>query len=569
MQKIFIYCLITTFVIGCTTEISRKNKTSAEVRGVLADSAMVVSAHPLASHAGVNVLKKGGNAFDAAVAVKFALAVTYPRAGNIGGGGFAVFRKSNGESGSLDFREKAPQNASRKMYQDKRGEVIEGLSTEGQLASGVPGSVEGMVELHKKFGTLPFKDLLQPAIDMAYKGVVLTKNEAEKLNDYREAFIGKNTYNTPVVQEEIWQEGDILFQPALGATLERIRDHGRDGFYKGETAALIVKEMQKTNGIITLEDLAGYHAVWRIPVIDHYKNYKVISMPPPSSGGVALVALLKGIEPYDIKSWGVNSVNTVHIMTELERRVYADRATYLGDPDFSEVPIKMLLDSNYLAQRNATISMKHKTPSEEIKEGKVEVIESIETTHFSILDKEGNAVAITTTLNGNYGSKVMVEGAGFFLNNEMDDFSIKPGHPNQFGLVGGEANAIQPEKRMLSSMTPTILEKNGKIFMILGTNGGATIITSIFQAILNVTDHDMTMQEAVNAKRLHHQWLPDKIVVENDALDEKTIEGLKALGHELEFRGTFGKVNAILVMPDGTIEGAADITRGDDIAVGY
>lgn len=569
-MKVTTTCFILFALWSCTTQTHQREKDGPQVRGVMGDSAMVVTAHPLASEIGVDILKKGGNAFDAAVAVKFALAVCYPRAGNLGGGGFAVFRTGDGTPGSLDFREKAPGNASRTMYQDKEGNVIEGLSLYGQLASGVPGTVAGMATLHEKFGSLPFEELVQPAIALAYDGVVLTANEAASLNHYRKDFRENNTYTLPVVKEELWQEGDTLFQPELGTTLERIRDHGRDGFYKGKTASLIVQEMEKGNGIIGMEDLAGYQAVWREPIISRYKNYKVIAMGPPSSGGICVLMLLKGIEPYNIKSWGVNTAKTVHVMTELERRVYADRATYLGDPDFYKVPTKMLLTDDYLASNHKDIDMDHKTPSGEIMEGHVDIIESVQTTHFSILDAGGNAVSITTTLNGNYGSKVMVEGAGFFLNNEMDDFSIKPGYPNQFGLVGGEANAIAPEKRMLSSMSPTILEKDGELFMILGTNGGSTIITSVFQNILNVTEHGMTMQEAVNTKRVHHQWLPDRVLMEQGALDDATQETLKEMGHELRLRdGLGGKVNAILVWDDGRIEGAADVTRGDDTALGY
>lgn len=371
------------------------------------------------------------------------------------------------------------------------------------------------------------------------------------------------------MRESEWQTGDTIFYPELAETLKLIRDYGRSGFYDGPVADLLVAEMKKGGGLITKEDLQAYQSKWRAAVAGTYRSYNVISMPPPSSGGVALLQLLKGLEPFDIKEWGFNQPPTIHLMTELERRVYADRATHLGDPDYYPVPVDMLLDQSYLAERNGSIDMAAKTPSQEVKEGKVDIIESVETTHFSIVDSQGNAVAITTTLNGNFGSKVVVEGAGFLLNNEMDDFSSKPGVPNMFGLVGGEANAIIPEKRMLSSMTPTILEKDGKLFMVVGTPGGSTIITSVFQTIVNVVDHGMTMQEAVNAKKFHHQWLPDVILEEEGAFNEKTAQELYDLGHTLEKRPSLGKMEAILIREDGMLEGAADYHRGDDKAMGF
>ncbi len=537
--------------------------------GVIAEHGMVSSAHPAATKVGLDILKQGGNAFDAAIAVQFALAVVYPSAGNIGGGGFLVFRQTDGTIGSLDFREKAPLKSHRDMYLDESGAVIRDLSIKGHLAAGVPGSVNGMFRIHEKLGSLPMEDLITPAIQLARNGVILTEREAQRLNHQKTDFIQINHHTPSLVRDQPWVVGDTIFHPELAATLIRIRDQGEDGFYKGVTAQMIVDEMEAGNGIITKEDLANYQSTWRDAVVGNYKSFRVIGMPPPSSGGVALLQLLKGIESYDIKSWGFNSKKTVHIMTELERRVYADRATYLGDPDFFEVPIETLVSDNYLSERFADISLNTKTPSESIKNDLLGMVESLETTHFSIVDTEGNAAAITTTINGSFGSKVMVKGAGFLLNNEMDDFSAKPGVPNMFGLVGGEANAIEPGKRMLSSMTPTILEKDGRLFMVVGTPGGSTIITSVFQTILNVIEHGMTMQEAVNARKFHHQWLPDDIKFEPEAFDSVTINELEQMGHTLVPIGNIGRMDAIRVLENGWLEGAADNTRGDNTALGY
>lgn len=561
----FSLLLLIAFLFSCNTPVPQLPE-----RGTIAKNGMVVSAHPIASQIGVDIMKKGGNAFDAAVAVQFALAVVYPRAGNIGGGGFAVIRTKDGNIDALDFREKAPLKANRDMFLDENGDVIKGKSLEGHWAAGVPGSVDGMVELHKKYGSLPFKDLVAPSVEVAKAGVVLTKSTAFQLNRFRDKFLEINLDTPYVVKADKWKVGDRIMHKDLAGTLALIRDQGRDGFYKGQTAELILKEMARGAGLITQDDLDKYKSVWRTPVVGDYKNYRVISMPPPSSGGVALIQLMKGIEPFDLKSYGHNSAEAIHAMTEVERRVYADRATHLGDPDFYEVPQKMLLDPAYIKERMSTIEMDAKTSSTAIKEGEVEVIESVETTHFSIVDKDGNAVSITTTINGYFGCKVLVNGAGFFLNNEMDDFSAKPGIPNQFGLVGAEANAIAPEKRMLSSMTPTILEKDGNLHLVVGSPGGSTIITSVYQTILNVIEHEMPVQEAVNAKRTHHQWLPDMIVHEPNMFDSTIINQLKGLGHTFHQEKALGKIEAIHVLPDGSYEGAPDYTRGiDDAAVGY
>jgi gamma-glutamyltranspeptidase / glutathione hydrolase len=566
-----IYLRQITFIISTAFLIITACTTSTKIPKadpVTATNGMVVSAHPDASRAGIDILKKGGNAVDAAIAVQFALAVTHPAAGNIGGGGFMIYRSAAGEVSALDFREKAPALATETMYQDSAGNVIPNLSINGHLAAGVPGTVDGMVEAHKKYGSLPWKELLQPAVELALNGVVLTAKEADGLNRSKESFIRHNTHLPYLVREEAWKEGDTLKHTALGHTLERIRDLGRAGFYEGPTAGMIVREMQTGKGMISLEDLANYHSVWRDAVTGHYKGYRIISMPPPSSGGIALLQLLKMVEDFNLGKKGWQSPQTVHLMTEVERRVYADRATHLGDPDFYRVPVSSLLDEKYLQARRAGISPDKKTPSSQIQAGMFALNESNETTHFSIVDKAGNAVAITTTLNGGYGSKVIVKEAGFLLNNEMDDFSIKPGVPNMFGLVGGKANAIVPGKRMLSSMTPTIIEKDGKLLMVVGTPGGSTIITSVFQTILNVLEHEMNMQEAVNAKRFHHQWLPDEIVVEEGGFTPETRQALEAKGHVIREIPAIGRVDAILVKKGGVLEGGAD-PRGDDTALGY
>ncbi len=568
MRRIFFLSLIILTACQATTE--KQSPPSEQIEGVIGTSAMVVSAHPLASEIGTRILKQGGNAIDAAIAVQFALQVVFPEAGNIGGGGFAIVRLEDGTKASLDFREKAPKAANRDMYLDEEGNVISGRSRVGHLAAGVPGSVAGMWELHQKYGSVPWQNLVNPSIELSSTGYKITDLGASNFNRFQEVFATINSTKPWMVKEGGWNAGDSIVQQELAATFTQISEYGRDGFYKGIVADQIVKEMQQGGGLITHDDLQSYEAIWRDPVIGNYRGHKIISMPPPSSGGVALLQLLQGAAMHDVKALGHNTAETIHLMTELERRVYADRATHLGDPDFYDVPVDMLLSDAYNKARFGTIQMNQKTSSQEIKEGAVDIIESTETTHFSVVDSEGNAVSITTTLNGYYGCKVVISGAGFFLNNEMDDFSAKPGIPNMFGLVGAEANSIAPEKRMLSSMTPTILEKDGKLFMVNGTPGGSTIITSVFQTIMNVIDHEMTMQAAVNASRIHSQWLPDSIYIEPDALTKEARNGLTQKGHGISSRErTMGKIDAILVKPDGTYEGAADITRGDDTAIGY
>ncbi len=565
MTKRFIPLLLAIATVACKSPLSKQ----AAV-GLIADSAMVVSAHPLATEVGVKILKAGGNAVDAAVATQLALAVVYPPAGNLGGGGFMVLRKRDGTIASLDYREKAPGLASRDMYLDEDGEVRKGLSEKGHLSSGVPGSVAGMYESHAQYGSLPWKDLVQPAIDLALNGFPLTRRMARSLNNLQDTLRRYNTVMPEFLLRENWREGDTIVWEDLGHTLELIRDQGAAGFYTGRTADNIVAEMKRGNGLISLEDLSRYRPEWRKPVTGSYKGIKVISMGPPSSGGIALLQLLNSVEKFPISSWGHNSVRTVHLMTEAQRRVYADRAAWLGDPDFFNVPLAELTSKEYSEKRMLTFDTERATPSRDISEGQIAPVESHETTHLSVVDPDGNAVAVTTTLNDSYGSAVIVAGSGFFLNDEMDDFSIKPGEPNMYGVIGGEANKVEPQKRMLSSMTPTILERDGKLFMVVGTPGGSTIITSVFQTIINVVDFKMGMQQAVNAKRIHSQWLPEVIFPEKGALKKSDSLTLVGMGHRFDndYQGGIGRVDAILVRPDGRLEGGAD-PRGEDAAMGW
>jgi gamma-glutamyltranspeptidase/glutathione hydrolase len=536
--------------------------------GLTTQKAMVVSAREEASKIGVEIMKKGGNAFDAMVATELALAVAYPFAGNLGGGGFMVYRKANGETGSIDYREKAPLAASKDMFLDEQGNVIKGKSLETALAIGVPGTIAGVFEVHKKLGSLPIAEILKPVIELAERGVIVTKKQETQLKNYYEAIVKVNSANS--LFANIFKENDTIKYPALAATLKRISKNGRDEFYKGETAKMLVNYLQQKGGIITLEDLAKYEAKWRTPISFNYKDLKIISMPPPSSGGICLAEILKMIEPFDIAKLGHNSTEAIQVIVEAERRAYADRSVYLGDPDFVKIPVKELISEKYLKQRMANFNPEKASLSSDIREGKVSYNESTETTHYSIVDQFGNAVAATTTLNDGFGSKYYCDELGFFLNNEMDDFSAKPGTPNMFGLVGGTANSIAPQKRMLSAMTPTIIEKNKKLFMVVGTPGGSTIITSVLQNILNVSQFGMSMQDAVNAPRFHHQWLPDLITFEPNTFDTKTLETLKSKGYLINEKTTpiIGKVDAVLVLPNGKLEGGAD-KRGDDKAVGF
>lgn len=562
MIKRITYFFIFLTTIGCANRVVHQT-------GLVTEKAMVVSAHPLASAVGAEILRRGGNAVDAAVAVQFALAVVYPDAGNIGGGGFLVLRQKDGSIDALDYREKAPGAAHRDMYLDKDGKVIEGLSEKGHLAAGVPGTVDGMVKAHAKYGSMPWAALVQPAIDLAAKGFPLTKKEAKKMNEQRKDFIRYNTRRPEFILKDRWEEGDTLKIKDLARTLELIRDRGRAGFYEGPVADSIVAEMQRGKGIISKQDLAFYQSVWRKPVTGQFSDYRIISMPPPSSGGIALIQLLTITEDYPIGDWGYSTAKTAHLMVEAERRVYADRAKHLGDPEFYKVPVEGLLDRTYIKKRMADFSPRKASSSKAVSAGTPAPAEGTHTTHYSIVDPQGNAVSVTTTLNSSFGAKVFVSGAGFLLNNEMNDFSVKAGHPNIYGLVGGDANAIAPNKRMLSSMTPTILEKDGKLFMVIGSMGGSTIITTVYQIIVNVTEHKFPMQGAVNAGRFHHQWTPNWILSEWGALGVGTSLKLWFKGHKIAPKpGGIGRAAGILVRPDGKLEGGAD-PRGDDASAGF
>ncbi|MEY4275302.1 MAG: hypothetical protein RL638_2250 [Bacteroidota bacterium] len=559
-KYLFIGLLLPSFLFGQATQ-------KPLIEG---SNGMVVTTHPIASQIGLDILKKGGNAIDAAVAVNFALAVCHPAAGNIGGGGFLVYRTAKGKAYTLDYREMAPLSSSRDMYLDSTGQVVPGKSFVGIHSVGVPGSVAGMEAMHKRLGKLAWEELVQPAVDLARKGVVLTGKEARGLNRNRADFMKYNPGRAYMVKADStqWAEGELFIQSDLANTLERILKFKSKGFYQGETADLFVKEMELQGGIITHRDLKSYKAIWRKPLISQYKQYSIIGMPPPSSGGVAIGQLFSMIKPYPLARWGAQSDSTIQVMIEAERRVYADRAKWLGDPDFVKVPLKELLDSNYLAQRMQNMQFEKASKSSDISAGEFPGYESPETTHYSIVDKEGNAVAITTTLNNSYGSKVFVGGAGFLLNDEMDDFSAKPGVPNIFGLVGTKANEIQPRKRMLSSMTPTIVTEGDKLRLVLGTPGGSTIITSVFQVMLNSLVFGMNMQQAVEYPRFHHQWLPDLTRYEAKRFDEAQFGRLKAKGYELNATSSIGLVEGIYILPNGKYQGGAD-SRGDDTALGY
>ena len=526
-------------------------------------SAAVVSARLEASRVGVEIMKKGGNAFDAMVATDLALAVCYPNAGNIGGGGFLVYRSKNGEIGSLDFREKAPSNSHEKMFLNSQGNVIKNKSTLGGLSVGVPGTIAGLFEVHDKLCSMPFEDLIQPAINLARNGFIVTENQAKSFNSYQKDFISLNGEETFYAGK--FNKGDKIVNYNIAKTLEEIKLYGRDGFYKGEIAEKIIQTIKSSGGIMTLEDLENYNAVWREPLSFKYKNLKIHSMGLPSSGGICLAQILSMIEPYNISQYSPQSNEAVQIIVESERRSFADRSKFLGDPDFNDIQVDLLLDKSYLKKRMSSFSFNNATPSRDLNPGNIIWKESDQTTHYSIIDLEGNAVSVTTTLNGNFGSKLFVEEGGFFLNNEMDDFSIKPGEANMYGLVGGEINKIAPNKRMLSSMTPTIVEENGKLALILGSPGGSSIITSVLQVILNVFEFNMSIDEAVNAPRFHHQWIPEHIDLEPNTFSTKKIEELRGKGYHIDRKRDrlIGRVDAIRISSDFDIIPSAD-NRGDD-----
>jgi len=575
MKKIFLSIVQISFLplflfslLGSAEAQINPYQYTIEKRAV-GEKGAVASAHPLASAVGIEILKKGGNAFDASIATQLALAVVYPGAGNIGGGGFLVAQTEKGKSIAIDYREKAPGKASRNMYLDKDGNPQMNLSQHGHLASGVPGTVAGLFASHP-YAKLPFSELIQPAIELAEKGFVITAAEASSLNGTRSGFEQYNTKATAFVKNEKWKAGDTLYQPELAATLKRIQQFGMKGFYEGETARLIVEEMKRGGGMITEEDLKNYTAVIRQPVVFDYKGYKVIGMPMPSSGGLLMEQMMKMIEDKEIAKMGFHSKESVQLMTEVERRAYADRAEFMGDQDFVKVPVKTLSSAKYLKGRMNDFIPGKATPSETVQPGNVNP-ESEETTHLSVADQFGNVVSVTTTLNGGYGSKTVVGGAGFLMNNEMDDFSVKPGVANMYGAVGKEANAIQAGKRMLSSMTPTVVLKNNKPFLVVGTPGGTTIPTSVFQTLVNILEFGQSPLEAVNNPKFHHQWLPDQLMVEKDfSADLKT--EMEKMGYKVVNRGQIGRTEVIKLDWKGkklqSIEAVAD-KRGDDHASAY
>jgi len=533
----------------------------------------VVSARKEATQIGLEIMKNGGNAYDAMIATHLALAVVHPTAGNIGGGGFFVYKDQDGSSGTLDFREMAPGNAFKDMYLDENGDVIPDMSTLGGAAVGVPGSISAIYEIHAKFGSLPIEDLFKPAIELANNGFIVTQKQSNSLTGKFEDFVKVNGEES--LYSKKYYEGDTIKNIKFAETLSKISKFGPEVFYGGEIGEMIVNSVKNTGGIMTLNDLENYKSVWRDPIKFKYKDLEIISMPLPSSGGILLGQMLKVIEDYDIKSFGHNSTQTIQLLVEAERRAYADRSHFMGDPDYMNLPVYELMDKEYVVDRMKNFSWDKATPSSEVKHGNIIVQESDETTHYSIIDKYGNSVSVTTTLNNSYGSKVFVEEGGFFLNNEMDDFSSKPGHPNFYGLIGSDANSIQPGKRMLSSMTPSIILKDNKPSLIVGTPGGSTIITSVLQTILNVYEFDMSVQEAVNAPRFHHQWLPDVVIFEEGIVDKEKDSILKSKSYfvislpievdagGMSARSSIGAVDAILINDKGEVSTGADF-RGDD-----
>jgi len=547
IKKIFFYLPILLLLNSCQNETT--NKIGA-----------VVTGHPEATKIGIKVLEKGGTAIDASIAVQLALAVCLPNAGNIGGGGFMVARMNNGEIYALDFREKAPIKSRHDMYLDDDGKIIDSLSTYGSLSVGVPGTIDGIFKAHEKFGTISIDTLFNYAIELAFNGFPITQKQARAFNYYQKDFKKFNPNNN-YLQSNNWQEKDTLKQPDLANTLKIIKKKGRNGFYKGEIAQSIIETISP-NGIVSKSDLENYNAIWRDPITLDFQNYKLISMPPPSSGGIALSQLLMMLFYFDLHNLKHNSVEYIHLLSEIEKRVYADRSMHLGDMDYYNVPVQNLLNPIYNKNRANRINLKKHTPSDSISYGKVQLRESEETTHFSIIDNFGNAVSVTTTLNTSYGSKLFVNERGFLLNNEMDDFSSKPGEPNTYGLLGSKANSIEPGKRMLSSMTPSIIEKGDDLFLILGSPGGSTIITSVFQTLLNVILFDMDIQSAVDTPRFHHQWKPDYIYLERSNTFDSILQSLFKMGHTTKFRSSMGHVNAIMIDKNNVSTGAD--RRGDN-----
>ena len=565
--------LLSFFVANTTTSIAQKffkkhpqiNPYNYQlVKEAEFEHAAVTSAHPLASMVGAAIMQDGGNAYDAAIAMQFSLAVVHPGAGNIGGGGFMLSRNVDGQLIGVDFREAAPSKGHRDMYLDEKGNPSNTLSRDGASASGIPGSVAGMFEIHQ-YATMSMAKLIQPAIELAAYGYILTEKEARGLNATRAQFLKNSSAPSAFTQKEQWKAGDTLIQTDLANTLRRIQKKGLAGFYEGKTANLIVKEMGFSKGIISHEDLKNYRAKYRTPLEFDYRGHHIISFAPPSSGGILIAQMLQMIQPFDVQKMGTNSPAAVSLMVEAQRRAYADRAEHMGDPDFYKVPTKTLISNEYAQQRMKDYQVGVAGQSKNIQAGKT--YESEQTTHFSVIDAKGNMVAITTTLNDTYGNKTIVAGAGFLLNNEMDDFSIKPGVPNMYGAIGGEANAIQPGKRMLSSMTPTLVTVNNQPYLSIGTPGGTTIPNQVYEGLVNMIDHSMSLKAAIDAPRFHHQWMPDNIAFEVD-FPEATIEALKAMGYTTAKRGYFGRMDGVVILKNGKRQAAGD-KRGDDSVAGF
>ena len=568
--------LVLTASIGCSpmkssapvgqTEGPLRPATTLRAVVVEAQNGMVASDAALATDVGVRVLQNGGNAIDAAVATAFALAVVYPEAGNIGGGGFMVARMADGRAGALDFREKAPRAASRDMYLDANGNLTD-KSLIGHLASGVPGAVAGLYEAHKKFGSKPWRELIEPAIQLAADGFVIDQHSSTAIQSHRDRllkFAGSAALFLP--NGQALQPGQSWRNPELAAVLRRIAEQGPAGFYTGETAELIVAEMKRGGGIISLEDLKAYQPKWRDPVEFVYRGHKVLAMPPASSGGLTLALMANIAEGFDLRKLGWHSPASLHVIAEASRRAFADRNHYLGDSDFVDVRREQFLSEQYSARQRRTISMERATPSAQVKPS---LGEPDQTTHFSVVDAQGNAVALTTTLNELFGSAVTVTGGGFLLNDEMDDFSAKPGTANMFGLVQGEANAIAPEKRMLSAMTPTIvLDQNNRPLLITGARGGPRIISAVFQVMSNVLDYGMTLDDALAAPRIHHQHLPDVLYFEPNGLSADVIAALRGMGHAVEPREGYIGSGPTILRKGNLWTGAAD-PRSGGAAKGY
>jgi gamma-glutamyltranspeptidase/glutathione hydrolase len=568
--------LVLIFLISVLSSCNEKHSKTGKLDKSKHYKGMVVSARKEASDIGIQIMQQGGNAFDAMLATELALAIVHPCAGNLGGGGFMVYRLKNGETGTLDYREKAPLNSSKTMYLNDDNTIIENESKLGIKAVGVPGTVKGVFKAHKRFGILPTKEVLKPVIALAKNGYVITTKQYNRIKEY-DSILRLINGDQLLFKPDI-KIGDTIVNTKLAETLSRLAVNGSDDFYTGESSKKLLDFISNKSGIINAEDLKSYDAIWRVPLTFTFKNYTIHSMGPPSSGGIVLGQILKMISPYLDHTHTPNSISYVKLLVEAEKRAYADRSYYLGDPDFVNIPKDKLLDSKYLSKRLSEFALDSIVPSSKISYGNTnfENNESSETTHYSIVDPQGNAVSVTTTLNSNYGSKVFVPELGIFLNNEMDDFSVKPGSPNDYGLIGGQANSIQPQKRMLSSMTPTIVEKNNALFLVVGSPGGSTIITSVLQTILNVIHHHMPIQKAVDYPRFHHQWLPDEIKMEskrfNDSLKTILLNlGYKFSGNKNQTVGlnqTIGKVDAIIINEDKSLSGGAD-HRGDDHASGF